>query len=144
MNNRALQNVPSFGHTLVTAAADWWRRWLDQREMEDFVRLDPDDAGRVARDFQMDVSTLLDVTRHGKDGLKLLETRARHCGIDFDSLSQSRPEVARDLARCCALCQSKSRCARDLRKDADNEIWQSYCLNRETFDALCKPEAAPA
>ena len=89
----------------------------------------------------MNIPTLLDVTRHGKAGLKLLESRARHCGIDFDRLSQTHPEVARDLARCCALCESKSRCARDLRKDAENEVWQTYCPNRDTFAALCKPGA---
>lgn len=142
MHNRAMQYVPSFGHTLVTAAADWWRRWLDQREMEDFVRLDPEDAGRVARDFQMDVSTLLDVTRHGKEGLKLLESRAHYCGVDLGILNETHPEVARDLARCCSLCPSKSRCARDLRKDPGNEVWQSYCPNRETFAAFCKSSVA--
>lgn len=136
MNNKALEAIPSLSHTLVAAAAGWWRRQRDRREIVDFAQSNPDEAGRVARDFQMSIPALLEATAHGAAGLKLLELRARQCGVDVATLSRMHPEVARDLARCCALCRSKPRCARDLRADPENEIWQTYCPNRETFRAI--------
>lgn len=133
MNNRALA---SRSRTLFAAAGERWRTWRDRREVADFAQLNPDEAGRLARDFRMNVSTLLEVTAHGTAGLKLLELRAHQCGIDLGSLGRVHPGVARDLARCCALCRRKSRCARDLRADPKSEAWRTYCPNRETFGAI--------
>jgi len=133
MNNAALG---SFSRTLVPAAAEWWRSWQERREIAEFVQLNSDEAGRVARDSQMNISALLDVAGQGTAGLKLLELRAHQCGIDLGNLGRAHPGVARDLARCCALCRRKSRCARDLRADPKNGVWRTFCPNRETFDAL--------
>jgi hypothetical protein len=136
MNIKALEAVPSLGHMLMAAAAEWRRRWRDRREIADFVRLNPAEAGRVARDLQINIPALLEVTGHGTTGLRLLELRAHQCGIDFNALRRAHPDVVRDLVRCCALCRSKSRCARGLRVDPESEDWQTYCPNRQTFDAI--------
>jgi hypothetical protein len=136
MSIKALETVPSLGQTLMAAAAGWLRRRRDRREIADFVQLNPDEAGRVARDLQINIPALLEVTGHSTAGLKLLDLRAHQCGIDLNTLRHTQPDVARDLVRCCALCRSKSRCARGLRGDPQNETWQTYCPNRQTFDAI--------
>lgn len=136
MNNRACETLRSLGHTIFVAAAEWWRTRRERREIADFAQLNTDEVGRIARDIQMNISTLQEVTGHGTAGRNLLERRAHQCGIDLEHLSRSDSAVARDLARCCGVCLSKSRCARDLRADPENEVWRTYCPNRETFDAI--------
>jgi hypothetical protein len=136
MSIKPLEAVPSLGHTLMAAAAEWRRRWRDRREIANFVQLNPDEAGRVARDLHLNIPALLEVTGQGTTGLRLLDLRARQCGVDLDTLRRTQPDVVRDLVRCCALCRSKSRCARGLRADPENENWQTYCPNRQTFDAI--------
>lgn len=133
MSNKASISMHESVLRLIT---DRWTRWRRQRELQDFSRLYPDEAGRIAHDLQMTTVGLIEVANRGSGGLDLLESRAKHCGIDFDELGQAQPDVARDLARCCALCRSKARCSRDLCLHPQNTVWRSYCCNSETFTAL--------
>lgn len=136
MSSRTLQILPSIRATLVEAMVDWWRRRRDRRALSDLATSDPDEARRIARDFQMNVTNLLEVTDCGGTAVKLLERRAIHAGVDLESLNQAHPEIARDLARCCALCASTARCARDLKRRPESNAWRHYCPNRETLDAI--------
>jgi hypothetical protein len=49
--------------------------------------------------------------------------------------------VMRHLERTCACCNNEGVCAKDLAERQDDRVWQSYCPNAFTFDALVKLKA---
>lgn len=57
MPNTAV-DVPGPAHrSIINAVVDRWRRWQSQREFADFAQLYPDEAERIAREFQMNTPT---------------------------------------------------------------------------------------
>lgn len=115
---------------------DAWQRWREQREFAEFADREPVEAGRVAHEMGLTTKELLRISGGGLRWLALLTQRMRRLGLDFDTLNTDQPVIARDLALCCARCDSKLRCAHDLRVSSQNEAWRKYCANGDTFDAL--------
>jgi len=142
MSNRAPEIAESMHESVVGFIADRWTRWRHQHELEEFARTYPDEAGRVARDMQMETASLIETAACGSGAVSLLRSRAEHCGIDLDELGRTRADIARDLIRCCAICRSKAQCSRDLRLQPRNQIWTTYCPNSETFSAVSPDRAA--
>jgi hypothetical protein len=138
-------HIPSRAEIVVGMLADAIRRWSDRREFAKFMDKYPTEAGRLARDLNLDRATLLKVGSQGNGPPVLLNRRLRLLGIDPEQLRRREPAVAQDLARCCALCGSKSRCARDLARKPGSESWRTYCPNETTLEML-RPSfaAAPA
>jgi hypothetical protein len=142
MSNRASEIAASMHDSAVRVVADLWDRCRHRRELEDFALLCPDEAGRIARDLQMNTAGLVRLAGRGSGALDLLKSRAKQCGIDLDELERAHGDVERDLTRCCALCRNKARCGRDLRLRPQNLIWRTYCPNSETFTAVSLNRAA--
>lgn len=136
MSNRVSEIAAATHASIAGAVVDRWTRWRNRRELENFARLYPEEASRIARDLQMKTTVLVDLAGCGSGTLDLLKMRAGHCRVDLDELGRAHADIARDLTRCCTLCRSKARCSRDLRLRPENEIWRSYCCNSETFTAL--------
>jgi hypothetical protein len=136
------KHVPSRAEIVVGIAADAIRRWADRGEFVKFARDNPSEADRLAQDLSVDKATLLAVAGRSNGPPALLNRRLRVLGIDPKALQKREPAVARDLARCCALCNSQSRCARDLARQPDNASWQTYCPNEPTLTALRPSQAA--
>lgn len=136
------RHTPSRAEIVVGMAGDAIRHWLDRRELAGFMQDFPDAADRLARDLNTDKATLLDVAGRGSEQPVLLGRRLKALGIDADKLRRAEPAVAQDLARCCTLCNCKSRCVRDLDRDPDKQDWQAYCPNTYTLMALVPRPAA--
>ena len=136
------KHVPSRAEIVVGMAADVIRRWADRREFVKFARDNPSEADRLAQDLSVDKATFLAVAGRGSGPPALLNWRLSMLGIDPKALQKCEPAVARDLARCCALCSSKTRCARDLARRPQNASWRTYCPNEPTLAALRPNQAA--
>jgi hypothetical protein len=97
----------------------------------------PGEASRVARDLNIDTATLQKVADQGDGPSALLNRRLRLLlGFDLGQLRIREPAIAQDLARCCALCRSKSQCARDLARNPGGGNWRTYCPNEATIEML--------
>jgi hypothetical protein len=130
------RHVPSRAEIVVGMAADAIRRWCDRQEFARFAQNCPSEANRLARDLNIDKADLLQVAGQGSGPLVLLNRRLRLLGIDAEQLRRAEPAVSQDLARCCAICSSKSRCAKDMARDPGAAQWRSYCPNEQTLAAL--------
>jgi hypothetical protein len=138
-------HIPSRAEIVVGMLADAIRRWSDRREFAEFMHIWPAEADRMARDLNVDKATLLEVASQGNESPALLNRRLRLLGIDPEELRRSEPAVAQDLVRCCALCGSKSRCARDMAREPRGWHWRDYCPNTLTLEMLQSQRAgAPA
>jgi hypothetical protein len=135
-------HIPSRAEIVVGMAADAIRNWSDRRDFARFAQDCPAEADRLARDLNIDKASLLAVTGRGSGPPVLLNQRLRLLGIDPEQLRRAEPAVTQDLARCCALCGSKSRCARDLARNPGDAGWRTYCANEPTLEALGPEHAA--
>lgn len=130
------KHVPSRAEIVIGKAADAIRRWSDRRELAKFVYGNPGEASRVARDLNLDTATLMRVAARSSGPPILLNRRLERLGIDPERLRRREPAAAQDLARCCALCGSKTRCARDLASKSTSDRLKDYCPNEPTLAAL--------
>ena len=137
-------HVPSRAEIVIGMAADAIRRWSDRRELAKFMKDNPDEAGRMARDLNLDAASLIQIAAHSNGPPVLLNRRLALLGIDSEQLRRREPAAAQDLARCCALCGSKARCARDLASKPASSQWKDYCPNEPTLAALKPLQPAPA
>lgn len=138
------KHVPSRAEIVIGMAADAIRHWCDRRELASFVRRNPGEAGRVARDLGMDIPTLVKIAGRSSGPPILLNRRLKLLGIDPEQLKRREPAVAQDLARCCTLCGSKARCSRDLTAKSESADWKNYCPNEPTLAALMPLHAGHA
>ena len=136
-------HIPSRAEIVVGMVADAIRRWCDRREFADFARDCPQEADRLARELNVDKASLMRIAGATNGPPVLLNRRLRLLGIDPEQLGRSEPAVAQDLARCCALCGSKARCAHDLAYRRAAADWRTYCPNVSTVDALESAGARP-
>jgi len=130
------RHIPSRAEMVVGMAADAIRRWCDRQEFARFAQSCPSEADRVARDLNIDKADLQQLAGRGSGPPVLLNRRLRLLGIDPEQLRRAEPAVSQDLARCCTLCGSKSRCAKDMARDPGTANWRSYCPNESTLAAL--------
>jgi hypothetical protein len=138
------RHIPSRAEIVIGKAAAAWRRWCDGRVFARFVQNDPAEADRLAQDLNVDKASLMRIAGQGRGPPVLLNRRLRALGIYPERLRRSEPAVAQDLARCCALCGCKSRCARDLSRQPGSENWRTYCANEQTLAALAPRHAQPS
>jgi hypothetical protein len=130
------RHIPSRAEIVVGMIGDAIRRMSDRREFARFVDDCPGEADRLARDLNIDKASLQKLAGSGRNGPVLLNRRLLHLGLDPAKLSAAEPAVAQDLARCCALCGSKSRCEKDLDRRPNSADWRHYCPNGLTLGAL--------
>jgi hypothetical protein len=127
--------------TFRRAIAGIWRHQQEARKFTDFVWRYPNDADRVAHDLGLSVPELMHVSTVRGTWRRLLSARMSALGLDPKIIDAKRSEHARDLTRICALCDSKARCARDLRRQPGSGIWRTYCPNESTLNSLARENA---
>jgi hypothetical protein len=128
-------HVPSRAEIVIGMIADAYRRFRDRQEFVRFANECPDEVDRLSRDLNIDTGSLLRIAGAPKD-LILLDLRMSLLGIDAAKLAAKEPATMQDLARCCALCDSKSKCAHDLAGKPGKSDWHHYCPNESTLSSL--------
>jgi hypothetical protein len=124
------------GGALLADIVAWWRRLRRRRDC--LAELDRFPAGLelLARDVNLSPWDLRAVAAKWPDSGDLLHRRLRALQFDPELVSSAQSCAVRDLERVCSLCGSKSRCKRDLARNAGSGDWRDYCLNVVTLDAL--------
>ena len=124
------------GGAFLVNIVEWWRKLRTRHHC--LAELDRFPAGLelLARDVNLSPWDLRAVAAKWPDGDDLLRRRLRTLQLDPELLSSAQSWAHRDLERVCTLCGSKSRCERDLTRNAGSANWRDYCLNAATLDAL--------
>src|SRR5262245_51738162 len=122
----------------VRLVFDWWiattTRWAREAELR---ALPPEELHRVAADFGVSTSELLEASARPQGSHELLDRRLVALDLTPDAIWEISPAVLRDLQRTCSACPERERC-----KDDMDEIsplapgWESYCPNSGTLRTL--------
>lgn len=133
MRARALSLTRDLANSITAA----WRSWRERRQLpEDLACCDRAEVERVAQEFGLSRNDLIELSRAGPKAAELLERRLLAMRVYPSAPKVEDPLVMRDLQRCCASCDSKRRCKRDLDEGSKALDWQQYCPNAETLNAL--------
>jgi len=108
-----------------------WRNWRTARADIEGLANAGREAGNVARDVGVSTAELYSIARAGPDSADQLKLRLN--AIELDAVGA---RTLRDLERTCTLCGAKRQCERDLAQAPDDPVWQSYCPNAPTLQAL--------
>lgn len=86
------------------------------------------------------MTTPLDVIDRGSpDQAKLLQRRMIALRLDVGAWARFEPTLLGNMQSVCATCESRKRCADDLREHADDPtspVWRDYCPNAVRLDML--------
>jgi len=66
----------------------------------------------------------------------LLCCRMAMLGLDLDAIERSDGETFDQIQRQCTSCSFREACAVDLERDPNNPVWEAYCPNSGTLNAL--------
>ena len=128
-------------HTAVEALLirirDWWQRH------NELSGVGPKELERVASELGMSVSALEDLVERGPDAANRLYERLHALGLSQADVENAADGVMRDLQRTCACCNEKGQCERDLLRRPEDALWQSYCPNATTLDAVVRLKNQP-
>lgn len=98
-------------------------------------RLDSHEMEAIARELNLSKAELYALTFTPSGALQSLSKRLSHAGLSEDELAVDHADVLRDMRRVCSQCQSKARCARDLKHER-RATPAKYCPNEQTLRAL--------
>jgi hypothetical protein len=129
----------------VRRVAHWWRKWnVRRRAMADLNCCGPAEVERIAREVGVSGADLAILAGKWPDAGDLLYWRMNEIQFDRTELTQTHPQVMRDLQRVCTVCGSKRRCEHELVRTPSAPAWQKYCPNATTLSALVAERAAKA
>lgn len=131
-----IESVSSGLQAFSRTVADTWHRWRELGNLSDYWQRCPAEADRLALDMGLQPVELMRLSGRRVISRNLLRERLNALGIKADTLESDAPEHTRDLARVCALCDSKARCARDLKRRPESGIWRTYCPNEPTLNQI--------
>jgi hypothetical protein len=98
--------------------------------------------GALAHDVNLSPEALRTIAARWPDHRDLLRRRLTSLQLDPELNAPAQYCALRDLERVCTLCDSKSRCERDLANSNGTE-WREYCPNIATFDSLQAIQRGP-
>jgi hypothetical protein len=129
---------------LARQLADWWRGWTRRRRT--MAQLDccgSSEVARMAHDVGVSSEELCVLAGKWPDTTDLLLRRMAETKLDPTEVTKVEPQVIRDLQRVCTLCASKRKCEHDLATNPSDPVWQDYCPNATTLQALIAERAHP-
>jgi hypothetical protein len=120
---------------LAGRLARWWRNLRAARMRVDDLASAGPEAQNIARDVGLSTAELYALAGKRPDAADQLKQRLAALHLDEAALQRNEP-IIRDLERTCSLCGAKRQCERDLAQRPDDPVWQSYCPNAHTLQAL--------
>jgi hypothetical protein len=112
------------------------RAWFKGNSESDFGCCGEAEIERMARDMRISASELCAVASKGPKAADLLLRRMADLDLDPKEVARLEPAAFRDLQRVCAMCKSHRRCAWDFARGASPPVWDRYCPNTGTLEAL--------
>lgn len=126
----------------IGVVARWWRRLRAARMRVNDLASAGSEVNNIARDVGISTAELYALARERSDAADQLKVRLEKLHLDQAVLQRNDP-VLRDLERTCTLCGEKRRCERDIAQSPDDPVWQSYCPNAYTLQALEEDKKRP-
>jgi hypothetical protein len=120
----------------MAAISQVWRNWIRPGVVSDLECCGDEEVERMAHDFRMSASELRTVASRGPEGANLLLDRMAALDLDRKEVRRTQVSTFQDLQRVCMRCESRRRCARDLRRDSAAPAWKDYCPNAPTLMVL--------
>lgn len=132
MHTNHEHGVPAIGRLL-----EWWHETRDRwARMAELRSLAPDELERVACDFGVSASELMDMAERPGGTQGLLEKRLAALNLDPEEIRALSPMILRDLERTCSMCPERKQCKDDMAVSALEPGWESYCPNSGTLRTL--------
>jgi hypothetical protein len=122
-------------YPIITAVVQYIADWLKYRSHQDLRYLPPSEVGRIAADVGLTAGELRRLDRQPDQPL-LLHRMLKVLGLDEVAIKQHDPLVFRDLERCCAMCDVKTRCRNEFKKGTARLHFEEFCPNSVTLKAL--------
>ena len=118
--------------------ADWWRSGKnDCGCLAELDQSGPDEVRRMAKDLSPTTWELRALAGKADSPDLLLYHRMADLGLDRGKIALAVPEVMREMQKLCSMCDSKTRCQRDLLRCADpSSAWRAYCPNEDVLHLL--------
>jgi hypothetical protein len=66
----------------------------------------------------------------------LLECRMTILGLDIDAIERDYGETLDRIKQRCTSCRVRAPCALELKRDPSSRVWEAYCPNSVTLNAL--------
>jgi hypothetical protein len=128
-------DLVSFRDRTAKVIGNVWAGWRERRAaLAELAGCPQDEVSRMAGELGLSAGELRELVKQGPRGADLLTKRLRALGID--PADPALLEIKKDLQRCCAFCDSKRECARDLKTDPHSPAWTAYCPNEAALSAL--------
>src|SRR5471032_2685668 len=122
---------------LIDAISKWWSEWAKRRSAQQELNCcAEEEINRTARDLGMSTAEFHALVSRGQEAANLLLRRMAALDLDRNEVSRNEPCVFQDIQKVCAACESRRQCAKDLKKNPDDPVWEHYCPNAETLKAL--------
>lgn len=121
-----IDNAPT---TMFGRFVRWWQERAQQRQALEELRALGDSAlDELSRDFGVSSDQLLELVARGPHSADELLVALREYGVQPEMAEKDDPHVFRDMQLACAMCDSKGRCQRDLKRH-DLVRLAAYCPN---------------
>jgi uncharacterized protein YjiS (DUF1127 family) len=131
---------PKSVHRLV----HFWRDWIKRRRtIAELNCCGPSEVAHMAHDIGVSSADLCVLAGKWPSSTDLLLRRMAETRLDASEITHVEPQVIRDLQRVCTLCASKRKCEHDLATNPSDPVWQDYCPNATTLQALIAERANP-
>lgn len=128
-----IESGASKRRTVLGSLLDRFRSTVSR--WSEFQRLDSREMEAIARELNLSKAELSALTFQSPGSIHSLSKRLCDAGLSEDQLTATQGEVLRDMRRVCSQCQSKARCARDLKHER-RATPAKYCPNEQTLRAL--------
>jgi hypothetical protein len=122
----------------LEAPSRWWRDWSGDGSASELRCCGDEEIARMAKDASVSAGEFRKLAHKGSEGAELLFHRLQALDLDPKEVGRTERRTLQDLERVCAMCGGHRRCARDLARDSEDPVWEDYCPNATTLNALNK------
>jgi hypothetical protein len=127
---------------MIDAIARYWRKWRGaRRSAEALACCGAETTGMLAHDVGVSTSELRSLAGKWPEATPLLSGRLAALNFQERAIRTSEPAVLGDLQRVCSQCTSTQDCTHDLARNPSDPVWQVYCPNAVTLEALVTERA---
>jgi hypothetical protein len=128
----------------VRRLVHFWQDWIKRRQtMAELDYCGPSERAHIAHDVGVSSVDLCILAGKWPNSADPLRRRMAEIKLDAADVKHVEPQVIRDLQRTCSFCMSKRKCEHDLATNPSDPVWQDYCPNATTLQALNAERANP-
>src|SRR5579863_8947712 len=125
--------TPLWKFSLIAAISRLRQQWKDAAELRNCGE---EAVEQMAHEVGLTALELCQLASKGSHAADPLVHRMKALDLEAREIGKLEPMVLRDMERVCSMCESHSRCFRDLARNVNDPIWKRYCPNAATLESL--------